>query len=80
MCEGLPVMHPEKILQGTVIGAFILGIEKTGRKFTVFPVVVETFAAFVLPAARRIGAFAVAFEFIAGAFHKGYYITSSLIY
>lgn len=50
-CERLPVMHPEEILQRTVVSAFIFGIEKAGREFTVLPVVVETFAAFVLPAA-----------------------------
>ena len=52
-------MHPEEIFERTVIGALELRIKKAGRQFPVFPVVMETFAAFILPLTGTVGAIAI---------------------
>jgi hypothetical protein len=52
-------VHLEEIFERTVISALELRIKKTGRQFPVFPVIMETFAAFILPLTGTVGAIAI---------------------
>jgi len=52
-------VHPEEIFERTVISALELSIEKARGQFTVFPVIMKTFAAFVLPLTGTVGAIAI---------------------
>jgi hypothetical protein len=56
---GLPVVHPEEVFERTVIGAFELRIEKARGQFPVLPVIMKTFAAFILPLTGTISAVAI---------------------
>jgi hypothetical protein len=55
----LSIVHPEKIFERTVIGALELRIEKARGQFALFPVIMKTFAAFILPLTGTVGTIAI---------------------
>jgi len=63
-------VHPEEIFDRTVIGALELLIEKARRQFIVFPVIMKTFAAFMLPFTGTVGAIAIFLVALCYAFHR----------
>jgi len=52
-------VHPEEIFERTVVRALELRIKKARGQFSVFPVIMKTFAAFILPLTGIVGAIAI---------------------
>jgi hypothetical protein len=52
-------VHPQKVLDRPVIGPLEFLIEKTGRQFTISPVIMKAFAASILSRTWFVGAIAV---------------------
>jgi len=64
-------VHPQKVLDRPVIGPleFLIEIEKTGRQFTISPVIMKAFAASILSRTWFVGAIAVFSIHLHNTFH-----------